>query len=72
MGARNVLDSAAELDEAIRAAEGVGDDRIQQKTQGRIDPETWTHGSAEQRKQWFLTGYNSADPRTCDTFAEIG
>ncbi len=72
VGARNVLDSAAELDEAIRAAEGVGDDRIQQKTQGRIDPETWTHGSAEQRKQWFLTGYNSADPRTCDTFAEIG
>ena len=72
VGARNVLESEAELDEAIRAAEGVGDDRIQQKTQGRVDPESWTHGSAEQRKQWFVTGYNTMDPRSCDTFAEIG
>ncbi|MDO8389675.1 MAG: neutral zinc metallopeptidase [Actinomycetota bacterium] len=71
VGARNVLESAAELDEAIKAAEGVGDDRIQMKTQGRVDPESWTHGSAEQRKTWFLTGHNSQDPVTCDTFAEI-
>lgn len=71
VGARNVLENAAELDEAIKAAEGVGDDRIQMKTQGRVDPESWTHGSAEQRKSWFLTGYNSQDPATCDTFAEI-
>lgn len=71
VGARNVLENAAELDEAIKAAEGVGDDRIQMKTQGRIDPESWTHGSAEQRKTWFLTGYNSADPTQCDTFAEL-
>ncbi|MEQ1701632.1 MAG: neutral zinc metallopeptidase [Ilumatobacteraceae bacterium] len=71
VGARNVLDSPDELDEAIAAAEGVGDDRIQQRTQGRVDPESWTHGSAEQRKTWFLQGYNTADPRQCDTFAEI-
>ena len=71
VGARDVLDSPGELDEAIAAAEGVGDDRIQQRTQGRVDPESWTHGSAEQRKSWFLKGYNSADPRQCDTFAEI-
>jgi len=71
VGARNVLENAAELDEAIKAAEGVGDDRIQMKTQGRVDPESWTHGSAEQRKSWFLTGYNSQDPASCDTFAEI-
>jgi predicted metalloprotease len=37
-----------------------------------VDPESWTHGSAEQRKQWFVTGYNTMDPRSCDTFAEIG
>ena len=71
VGARDVLESEAELQEAIAAAEGVGDDRIQQKTQGRIDPETWTHGSAEQRRTWFLKGYNTKDPTQCDTFAEI-
>ena len=71
VGARDVLENEAELQEAIAAAEGVGDDRIQQKTQGRIDPESWTHGSAEQRRTWFLKGYNTQDPSQCDTFAEI-
>ncbi len=71
VGARDVLDSPGELDEAIAAAQGVGDDRIQQRTQGRVDPESWTHGSAEQRKSWFLKGYNTTDPRQCDTFAEM-
>lgn len=72
VGARDVLDSPEELDEAIAAAEGVGDDRIQQSTQGRIDPESWTHGSAEQRKSWFLQGFNTLDPRVCSkTFEEI-
>ena len=42
VGDRDVLDNPAELDEAIKAAEGVGDDRIQQRSQGRIDPESWT------------------------------
>ncbi len=69
--ARGLLDNANEIQEAINAAEGVGDDRIQQRTQGRIDPESWTHGSAEQRKSWFMTGFNSLDPTTCDTFKEI-
>lgn len=69
--ARGLLDNASEIQEAINAAEGVGDDRIQQRTQGRIDPESWTHGSAEQRKSWFMTGFNSQDPTTCDTFKEI-
>ena len=71
VGARDVLESAAELEEALAAAEAVGDDRIQQTTQGRVDPESWTHGSAEQRRTWFLRGYNTLDPRRCDTFAEI-
>lgn len=71
VGARDVLENEAELQEAIAAAEAVGDDRIQQKTQGRVDPESWTHGSAEQRRTWFLKGYTTKDPSQCDTFAEI-
>ena len=61
----------AEVNEALNAAAGVGDDRIQQKTQGRIDPESWTHGSAEQRQQWFTTGFESRDPSACDTFTGL-
>jgi predicted metalloprotease len=64
----NVSVGEAELDQAIGAAEAVGDDRIQQKTQGRVDPESWTHGSAEQRRQWFLTGRRSGDVNSCNTF----
>ena len=65
----NVSVGETELDQAIEAAEAVGDDRIQQKTQGRVDPESWTHGSAEQRRQWFLTGRRSGDVNRCNTFA---
>ena len=71
VNARGLLDSAAEIDEALNAAAGVGDDRIQQKTQGRIDKEAWTHGSAEQRQSWFMRGFNTRDPRQCDTFNEV-
>jgi predicted metalloprotease len=59
-----------DIDEALSAASAVGDDRIQQKTTGRIDPESWTHGSAEQRVQWFTTGYRSGNSDDCDTFAQ--
>jgi predicted metalloprotease len=57
-----------EVDEALTAAAAIGDDRIQQSTTGRIDPETWTHGSSEQRVRWFRTGFDSGDPNDCDTF----
>jgi hypothetical protein len=58
-----------DIEEAISAAQAVGDDRIQQKTTGRIDPESWTHGSAELRVQWFTAGYGSGNSDDCDTFA---
>ena len=57
-----------DLNEALTAAEAIGDDRIQESTTGRIDPETWTHGSAEQRSRWLGIGFESGDPNDCDTF----
>jgi predicted metalloprotease len=54
---------------AIEAAEAVGDDRIQQKTQGQVTEESWTHGSAAQRAEWFRVGFDQASMAACDTFA---
>lgn len=58
-----------EINEAIDAAEAVGDDRIQERVQGQISPESWTHGSSAQRVEWFNIGFNTGDPSRCGTFS---
>jgi hypothetical protein len=58
-----------DIDEALTAASAVGDDRIQQRTTGRINVDNFTHGSAAQRAQWFRRGFESGDPKSCDTFS---
>jgi uncharacterized protein len=60
---------AGDLEEAFTASEAVGDDRLQRQATGRIDPDSFTHGTSEQRRRWFDTGYEAADPAACDTFS---
>ena len=57
-----------QIDQALNAAEVIGDDRIQEQTQGQVNPETWTHGSAEQRQEWFTNGLEAGSADGCDTF----
>jgi predicted metalloprotease len=58
-----------DMDDALRAAGAIGDDRLQRLGTGRVMPEKFTHGSSEQRVTWFKRGFDSGDPRACDTFA---
>ena len=66
--ARNMLESG-DIDEALTAAAAIGDDRLQKQARGYVTPESFTHGSSEQRIRWFKTGLASGDIDSCDTFS---
>ncbi|MBM3162611.1 MAG: metalloprotease [Chlorobi bacterium] len=63
---------AGDLEEAVNAAAAVGDDRIQKQTQGYVVPDSFTHGTSEQRKRWFYKGYETGDITRGDTFSAAG
>ena len=58
-----------DLDEAFGAAEAVGDDSLQSRGGGKVNPDSFTHGTSEQRRNWFNKGYEDGDPAACDTFS---
>jgi len=66
--ARKILEQG-DLESALTAASAIGDDRLQKQSQGYVVPESFTHGSSEQRIRWFRRGLESGDLRRCDTFA---
>ncbi|HSO39222.1 MAG TPA: neutral zinc metallopeptidase [Labilithrix sp.] len=64
---RNILEPG-DIDEALGAAAAIGDDRLQKQSGGRVNPETWTHGSSAERSRWFKTGYLKGSLEACNTF----
>ena len=67
--AKGDLLESGDLEEGLNAASAVGDDRIQKQSGRGVDPDSFTHGTSEQRVKWFRTGFDNGDPTACDTFA---
>ena len=65
--ARSFLEDG-DIEEALNAASAIGDDRLQRRSQGRVVPESFTHGTSAQRQRWFRRGLESGDTSACDTF----
>ena len=66
--ARAEPDRAGRLEAGLNAAAAIGDDRLQKMGQGYVQPESWTHGSSEQRRAWLRKGLETGDPKACDNF----
>jgi predicted metalloprotease len=69
---RNIVLEEGDVDEALNAASAIGDDRLQRQARGTVTPDSFTHGSSEQRRRWFQTGMEQGDPDRCDTFSATG
>ncbi len=65
----NIALEEGDIEEALNAASAIGDDRLQQQSQGRVAPDSFTHGSSAQRVRWFRTGFSTGNPDRCDTFS---
>lgn len=68
---RSAILEPGDVEEGLAAAAAIGDDQLQRNAGRRVTPESFTHGSSEQRRQWFLTGLGSGDPARCDTFSSL-
>jgi predicted metalloprotease len=69
---RNLQLEAGDLEEGMNAAAAIGDDRLQQQSQGYVVPESFTHGTSEQRVRWFRRGFDTGEVNACDTFSQEG
>lgn len=67
--AQNITLEEGDVEEALNAASAIGDDRLQRQSGGTVTPDSFTHGSSEQRRRWFSNGLRSGDPDSCDTFS---
>ena len=72
IGARTLVGMTGDIDAALTTATAIGDDTLQRQATGRGVPDSFTHGSAAQRKQWFMTGYQQGTVQACNTFGAGG